>query len=275
MATAVYKSLNEIIDSLMLDSKTFDNYLSDVEPHTILQYARLGLREVIMKDTAAMHSLRVDVIDYRATLPNDFVRLERLSALNAAGTLTLIAANKNISTANALLLDDMDVILLDDSGVQLTGDGDTDIDRSKITSYKWDDPISKAFLNRGSWGSGYFNPTYDYFNINPTFARGVGFKVDVDKGIIQFQGEELETVVIDYIYDPTKNVGSNDQLQIHSLFALPLQHWIYNEIISRKRSVPLGEKERAAKALRKSLLEAKLAKNTPSVSDILRVTNAK
>lgn len=275
MANAIFKSLNEVIDSLYIGSLDEDSYLSDVKRPIIQMWARKGLREFITKETASMQHMRLDVVNNRVRFPDDFVRLLSLSKINDCGTLTLLATDKKIPVANKFLLDDNGVILLDESGVQLTGDGDSDIDRTGGTCYNYDTVNPPVANTSHVYNSQYYNSAFDYYNINPKFARGISFNIDIDKGVIQFFGEAPESVVLGYVYDPTKNVGVNEELEIHSLFALALEDWVYSRIVAKKRSVPLNEKLRAAKEAKKSLLEAKLAKNTPSVQEIMRVTNLK
>jgi hypothetical protein len=274
--TAEYRNANEIIKSLYLDTLDEDSYIHEVKRYIIQKYVRSGVQEFIAKYTANTKSVMIPIVDHRVKLPKDFLRLWRLSIVNECGTLSLLAASNKIPIANQFLLDDQGVQLLGSGGEELMGDGDLDYS-GEGCNIKFDDLSHRLLTGSSCIATGYFNPSNQYYSINPTFVRGLSYRVDPEKGVIQMYGDDsvTDSVVVDYSYDVLKNISDMDLLSINSLFADALEKWVYLKMISRKRSVPLNEKTRAERDLKKSLLEARLAKNTPSVQDIISITNLK
>jgi hypothetical protein len=274
--TAEYSSVNDIIRSLYLDTLDNDNYLAGVKRYVLQRYARLGVKEFTSKFTANSKSALLPIVDHTVKLPNDFLRLWRLSKINECGLLTLLSSSNKIPIAKSFLLDDQGVQLLGDGGEELMGDSDFNMDGNGCY-LPFDDNSHRLLTNSSCYSTGYFNPSNQFYNINPTFVRGLSYRVDPDKGIIQLYGDVSKTknVVVDYSFDVTKNISTMDNLKINTLFSNALEKWVYYEIISRKVSVPLNEKLRAKKELRETLLDAKLSKNMMSVQDIIKITNMK
>jgi len=274
--TAEYRSANDVIRALYLETLDEDSFIHGVKRYVIQRYVRHGVREFTSKYTTNAKSVAIPVIDHRVKLPKDFLKLWRLSYVNDCGTLTLLTTSNKIPIANQFLLDDQGIQLLGDAGEELMGDGD--INGSGENCYlEFDDYSHQLLTGSSCYSTGYFNPSNQFYSINPTFARGLAYRIDPEKGFIQLFGDtsQVETVVVDYSFDVLRNISSMDYLNIHTLFADALEKWAYHEIISRKRNVPMNEKLRAKKEVKQALLEAKLAKNTPSVQEIISITNLK
>ena len=267
--SAVYQSLNSIIDNVYLETLSEDSYLSNSPRYMIQRFARLGLKELSLKgQSPTVKALRLAVNDSNGvTLPRDYIKYLRVSWINEIGDLIPIGVNNSISTANQYLLDHLDNILLDNNDIELLGSGDQDIDREAL---RFDYSTSPFFGDPHFYDGRYLNNSV---NINQTFKGGVEFKEDKINDKIQFAGTKLETVVLEYLYDPFKNVGDVEELEVNQMFGYALEKWIYHEMISNKRSVPDREKYRAEKALKKALLEARISNNIPVLLDIVKMTN--
>ena len=266
------KSVNEIIDSLMIRfTLNEDSYLSNVSKYLIQEYARLGVREITEKHTAQVKGLRISVTDSNSiALPHDYVGMLRVSELTTCGTLIPIAVNMKMSVASAYLLDNLDRIMLNSNDVPILSSGDSGIDRT--CSYSFDYSTVPYYADSENYTQ---SATNSYMSINNTFSSGVTYKEDLESENIQFSGRQLDEVVLEYTYNPVSSIGDITKLTVHELFADALEKWIYNEIVSQSRNVQPYEKSRAEKALRKSLLEAKLSKNGLKVYDLISVTNLK
>ena len=268
-STATYRNVNEVIDNLLLMSKDESSHLYDVPPFLIRSFARKGVREMVMKQIGNVRGLRIDVntVTNTVELPQDYVKYIRVSKVNECGTLQPIAINNNTMTASQYLRDHLNDILLDSDGIPLRGSGDSDIDRF-CTSYSFDNSVSSNTTDA------YISTSY-YTNINNTFVSGVTFVEDDTRGILQLSGTGVESVVVEYIFDPYKETADKDDLEINTLYADALERYVYKELISRRRSTTVDslEKVRAERDYNKAIFEAKLYHKTPALQDIIRVTN--
>jgi len=275
---SVFRSIKEIIDSLELNKLDSDNVISNAPRWYIKKLAVKGVKEFTEKETAQVGSLRMTVGDNnQITLPADYVKYLRISELNVdTGMLHPIAVNGSITTANSYLLDNLGKILLDDDGVELTGSGDTDVDRFN-TSYDFNYSGCGCYLDPqfyyGNWGS--YGGYCDYYNINHSFVRDISFREDVTNNIIQFQGRQLETVILEYKIDPLKNVGDVEDLEIDELFGDALEKYIVKEIVLPRRSVDKGNKYIAKQEYKEAILKAKIEKLTPDINSLTSTTNLK
>jgi hypothetical protein len=269
--SAIYESLNKVIDRVFLKTLLEDSYLANVPRWAIQKVVRIGFKELSLKGSApSVKSLRLNVQDNNAVnFPVDYLKYLRISWINEIGDLIPIGVNTSITTANQYLLDHQDQILLDNNDIPLVGSGDQDIDREVL---RFNHSTTSPYLGDQHYYDGrYFND--DTQNINPTFYGGTEFREDEVNNRIQFAGEKLDTIVLEYLYDPFVNVGNMDELQIPQMFSFALEKWAYNELISGMRSVDKGERQLADREARRTLLEAKLANNIPTINDIIKMTN--
>ena len=267
--SAKYKDLNDIIESVYLDTLDEDSYLSNTKRYIIQRFVRLGMKELSLKGSyPTVKPLRLTVKSNNSIeLPEDYVKYLRVSWINEVGDLVPIAVNNNIPTANAYLLDHLDQILLDNNSIPLVGSGDTDVDREAL---RFDYSTAPYLADSHYYDGRLFNNSV---NINQKFKGGTEFREDEINNRIQFAGNKLTTVVLEYLYDPIINVGNLDGLKVPVMYYFYLLKWIFHELISGKRSVPDHRVERAAKELRKAEIEAGLASKMPTLDDIIKVTN--
>jgi hypothetical protein len=274
---SVNRKLSEIIDALEIATYDSDSLIHNVKRSVLQRYAVKGLREFIEKSKIGeVRGLKRDVYENNSIdLPEDYMKYVRISEVTDCGKLVPLAVDASISTANVYLLDHLDRILLDDDGVALLGSGDEDINRNCTIDF---DYSNCPFYGNTDYYSGYYGnyaSFFQYRNMNNTFVPDVKFKEDVFNNKIQFSGRQLTEVVVEYIYDPMKSAGSVDDLDIHAMFADALEKYVIKEIIGNKRSVNLGEKERARRDYREAILEAKIAKNIFTSDDLSSTTNLK
>lgn len=267
--SAKYKDLNDVIESVYLDTLDEDSYLSNTKRYIIQRFVRLGMKELSLKGSyPTVKPLRLTVKSNNSIeLPVDYIKYLRVSWINEVGDLVPIAVNNSITTANAYLLDHLDQILLDNNSIPLVGSGDTDVDREAL---RFDYSTAPYLADSHYYDGRLFNNSV---NINQKFKGGTEFREDIINDRIQFAGVKLTTVVLEYLYDPFLNVSNMDALEVSTMFAFALEKWVYSELISKKRSVPRYEKLDAKRDVKKALLEAKLASAMPTLDDIIKVTN--
>ncbi len=276
MSNSIYRSVSEVIDSLDIEAQDPDSFLSNTKRYHIAMIAREGLKTMMDESaTAEVRGLKMNVTEKNyIDLPLDYVKYLRVSELTDCGKLIPIAVDATIHTANSYLLDNLDRILLDDDGVALLGNDDDDVDRN---CYNFDYTGCPSYYDtryyHNYYGSyGLFN---QYYSINHSFSGGVKFKEDKFNNRIQFTGKKLTQVVVEYVADPLKSVGHVDDLEIKTQYADALKKYVYKEIVGRRRSVPMNEKERARRDYREAFINAKIATNIFSISDLTSTTNLK
>jgi len=281
--TATYRKLNDIIDNVYLDTMDEDSFISNTSRYHIIRFARQGLKELTAKFTSEVKKIRLDVSSSNTViLPHDYIRYLRVSEVTKSGKLIPISIDTSIMVGNTYLLDNLSRILLNDNGIPLLSSADYDINRT--TEYSFDYSTCSGF---GDYH--YYNGAYtvgDYSNggtsafphdyerhiqIDNVVASGVGFREDPNEGILQMQGRKLDSVVVEYMYNPAKSIHDLDKLEIEEVFSRTLEKYIYMELITRKRTVPNIEKEKARRDYREARMESKLTMS-PTVDDVMRIT---
>jgi len=273
---SITRSVNDIIDSLVAESKQNDSYLSNTPRWAIQKWVRSGLQEITEKYVSQVRALRlpVTVTSNSVELPLDYVKLLRISEFTENGVLIPIGVDASIMSGNEYLLDNLDNILLDSDGIALLGSADTGINREY---YTFDYTSCPYYGSQQYYNGGYsdYAAYWEYYNMNNTFAPAVRYTLDEFNNKIQLSGRNVGEVMVEYSFNPIMSVGSMSDLQIHRYFADALERYAYNELVAKKRSVPLGEKERARRDYREALMLARLTKDSPSINAITFVTNLK
>jgi hypothetical protein len=274
---SVYRPVNDIINRLWAQASMEGDYLSTTPRWAIQLRARQGLQEFIEKYTSQVRSMRLTVKDNNwVELPHDFIKLLGVSEFSECGKLRPIGVNTNILSANQYLLDNENRRLLDDNGIPLLGSADGDIDR-ECDKYDYGNACAfNSYLYRTPYYSNYAS-LFRYYNINDSFVKDIEYKLDTNNDKIQFSGRNPEEVIVDYSYNPMLSDGEVKNLEIHRYFADALEKYVYYQIVATKRDniVPQREKFRAQKAYEKSLLEARLHKNSPTFQLLKYTTNLK
>lgn len=238
-----FTTLRQIVDDFIvtLDGDDFVNNASD---SAIRNVALRGIREFGFDVTSKVKSLK-RTVDSNNTieLPDDYVDIVKMGAVDSDGILRVFGENKNINYSRR-----MEVAADDTNGTRTdTFDaGPLNIDANSIS----DRVDAKDATSDNS------SNDYDYYIFeNYIFQGGIGrmyglggghlrgeYRINLDQNRIEIDTEsDVSEVVLEYVADEARSTNP----VVHVYAEEALRCYIYYKLCERKSTVPANEKARA------------------------------
>jgi len=258
-----WTTLKDIIDSVELEAQDDDSYLKNVKRSQIIYQAKRGIQEIHRKASNSVRNIEITVPDSLVfPLPQDYLNYAKVSLVvndDATGSKRLVPLdiNENINIATGLLQDDEGNLLFDDDGYQLTAD----------SSNAYNMPYKKySFYDGGG-----------QFMLDTSKLSKYGeFTIDKERGKILFGSENYgQEIVFQYISDGLSDQLTESEIKISKIIQESVKDFIYYYLIKQKRNVSGTEKERARRAYRTTLHQAKLDTANFDLNEISRVVRSK
>ena len=230
-----YIKLSDVINDFLigLDGNDYAAHASDA---AIRNYALRGLREMGFDMLQVIRSLKIDVTNNTATLPDDYVDWSKVGFVGTDGIVYVLAENKNINISQKYSKVNGNTYDSDGDGLN-----DREDDKTSTTGAPTDDSLESSMNN-------YIFRNYVY-NGDGGRLYGVGgghfpgeFRINLDQNRVELKtNNSVSQIVMEYVADEARS--SNPQVHVYAEEAL--NAYIYYRLIERKAAVPANEKARA------------------------------
>lgn len=237
-----YTTLRQVIDDFMI-TLDGDDYISNVSDAAIRNIALRGIREFGFDVTPKVKSIKRSIESNNTVrLPDDYVDIVKIGAVDNDGILRVFGENKNINYSRRM------ESFSDDPTSQTTvfDAGPLNIPANSIGD-RIDD---KAATSDDSTNE------YDYYIFeNYIFQGGIGrlyglgggnlrgeYRINLDQNRIEVDtNSDFSEIVLEYVADEARS--SNPAVHVYAEEAL--RSYIYYKLCERKSTVPANEKARA------------------------------
>ena len=243
-----YVTLRQVINDYII-TLDHDDYGSNASDYAIRNIALRGVREFGFDISARVKSIKLDVqSNNTVTLPDDYVDIVKLGAVDSNGILRVFRQNKNINYSRRI--------------VQDTTADSTNTDDTILTTDSDEGPLdisNNLILNRedakGATETGGTNELDYYVFENYLYQGGLGrlygaggayapgdYRINLDQNRIELDTESgTSELVLEYIADEARSTNP----VIHVYAEEALRCYIYYKLCERKSTVPANEKVRA------------------------------
>jgi len=231
-----YIPLSDVINDFIIGMDGND-YAAHAGDAVIRNYALRGLREMGFDMLKVIRSLKLDVSNNTAVLPDDYVDWTKVGLVGTDGIVYVIGENKNLNISQKYSK-------VNGSTYDSDGDGlnDREDDKSSTGSSTGnDDGINSGF-------DSYLFRNYVY-NGESGRLYGVGgghlggeFRINMDQNRVELKSNgNISQLVMEYVADEARSANP----QVHVYAEEALNAYIYYRLIERKAAVPANEKQRA------------------------------
>ena len=230
-----YIKLSDVINDFILaiDGNDYAAHASDA---VIRNYALRGLREMGFDMLKVVRSLKLDVTNNTAVLPDDYVDWCKVGVVGTDGIVYVLGENKNINISQKYSTVNGNTYDSDGDGLN-----DREDDKTSTGAAGGSDSITDSF-------NSYLFRNYVYGNEHGTLY-GVGgghyegeFRINLDQNRVELKTNTSVTkLVMEYVADEARSADP----QVHIYAEEALNSYIYYRIIERKAAVPSNEKSRA------------------------------
>lgn len=238
-----YTTLRQIVDDFII-TMDGDDYISNVSDSAIRNVALRGIRELGFDVSAKVKSIKrtIDTTNSTVELPDDYVDIVKIGAVDADGILRVLGENKNINYSMRMETADDD----DTSQTNTFDSGPLNIPANQIG----DRVEAKSATSNDSTND------YDYYIFeNYIFQGGIGrmyglgggnlqgeYRLNLDQNRIEIDtASDFSELVLEYIADEARS--SNPTVHVYAEEAL--RSYMYYKLCERKSTVPANEKARA------------------------------
>ena len=250
-------TLKEVVDEMMIETTDTDSYLVSTPRSKILIEAKNGVRELnrAVKKTISALEITVNPKLFFA-LPQDYVDWVAVSVVGEDFKLYPLNINTQMLTAVGVLQDNNYDLLFNNDGELAMADS-SNIYNKQFNKYEFaQNAIStgRAFLDTSK------------------LAAFGEFNIDTERGVISFDSTMVDKeVVLHYISDGMQMQDLKDtDVKIHKDLKELLIEYIYMKCVSRRRSVPMNEKDRAKGSYKSLLHKAKIDRAQFNIDEIVR-----
>jgi hypothetical protein len=231
-----YVELNDVINDFVIGMDGND-YAAHAGDAVIRNYALRGLREMGFDMLKVIRSLKLDVTNNTAVLPDDFVDWSKIGVVGSDGIVYVLGENKNInmsqkySTVNGNTYDsDGDGLNDREDDKTATGGaaGQSDGLTSSMNSF-----IFRNYIYNGDGGR--------LYGIGGGHYEG-DFRINLDQNRVELKtNSDISQLVMEYVADEARSLNP----RVHVYAEEALNSYIYYRLIERKAAVPANEKQRA------------------------------
>jgi hypothetical protein len=230
-----YIPLSDVINDFIIGMDGND-YAAHAGDAVIRNYALRGLREMGFDMLKVIRSLKIDVSNNTATLPDDFVDWIKVGVVGDDQLIYVLGENTNINISQKYAT-------VNDKTYDSDGDGLLDRTDSKgSTSGK----SGQDNLSDGFDSSLFRNYVYNG-DVGRLYGIGGGryegeFRINLDQNRIELKSnEDVSQIVVEYVADEARSANP----QVHVYAEEALNSYIYYRLVERKAAVPANEKQRA------------------------------
>ena len=254
--------LNTVIDGLIL-SNGDSSYIGERDR---VRATLIAMRWLQDNNSAAGTNIRFSELavgdDSKVYPPADFMDYIGVYTYSADGYLLPLFVNDNINLGESYVEDENQLIVVDDNGYAISTYATPRPDNSTTYSYygaNIDTMGGRTHYNirRGEVS---YNGIYRYDKANRCF---------------QINGAPTTMVVVEYISDPILRYKLNldiGGLCVHKHYQATLQAYIYSELISNNRYVPMGVKRDAENKYKRMYLLAK--RRSLKLNELIQIIRA-
>ena len=255
-----YVLLSTVIDNLLLDATEEDSFIKNASPALIRKYARQGLKELSFGFQNEIKGIEILIgNDLQMILPQDFVSLKSISAIDNNNNLRLLSQNKYINISKRLSKDAAGELTFDSNGKAQR------IDDKNAYNTPYNGEVLLA------------NEGHGFFGIDSTKITNGDFKVDKRRGMIVFSSNlKNRSIVIEYTSDGLEESSLNGaDISLHKYLEAPLSDWIYYACIRRRRNVPANRIQEALLRFKTTRHQAKILFANLNFAEVSRVVRSK
>jgi len=229
-----YIPLSDVINDFIIgmDGNDYAAHAGDV---VIRNFALRGLREMGFDMLKVIRSLKLDVSNSTATLPDDYVDWTKIGLVSGDGLVYVLGENKNINMSQKYSKV---------NGSTYDSDGDGLLERE-------DDKTATSGTSGDNISGGFDSYVFRNYVYNGEAGRlyGMGggkyegeFRINLDQNRVELSSNgDFSQIVMEYVADEARS--SNPQVHVYAEEAL--NAYIYYRLIERKAAVPANEKQRA------------------------------
>lgn len=250
--------LNEVVREMLMEAKDPDSFLHNTTDQLILFNIRNAYTHLITngKMKGSVLSLTIDLIGgWKLPLPDDYIKYVRLSGMDDDGKIHELFLGDFINISGSYLLDQNNEMLFDDQGIPLKGR-----DYSYVDAYGNYGDLGTSCSDVATYGREYS------LKSGVKTAHGQ-YKFDYKNRLIVIIDSPYTSFVLDYIADPTHFYDSGlSDIYVFKVWKDAIKSLAYSNLIARKRTVPLNEKQRAEVEHLK-LTKAAILTNAPSLQE--------
>lgn len=254
-----FRTLKDFVDEFMIETTDEDSYLSNVPRSKIVTQAVAGIRVLNREIKKTVKAVEMSVgPEMYLILPQDYVDWVRVSVIDQQGHLQPLNINVRINRAIGYLQDDNGEILFDEQGYILQADANNYLGKP-YAKYQF-----TSNLNGGC------------FELDTSKLSIYGeFFIDEERGTIAFSSDlEDKEIVLEYISDGLEARDIDEKaITINKQLIEALSDWVYSECISKRRSVPANEKQRARSRYKSTLHKTKIDAANFDINQISRILN--
>tara|TARA_R100000406_G_C3104476_1_gene122825 strand:+ start:732 stop:1547 length:816 start_codon:yes stop_codon:yes gene_type:complete len=230
-----YIPLSDVINDFIIGMDGND-YAAHAGDAVIRNFALRGLREMGFDMLKVIRSLKLEVSNNTATLPDDYVDWSKVGVVGTDGLVYVLSENKNINISQKYSKINGSVYDSDGDGLNERED-----DKTSTGTKASSDSISDGFDS-----SLFRNYVYNG-EVGRLYGIGGGnyegeFRVNLDQNRLEIKSNsDVSELVMEYVADEARS--SNPQVHVYAEEAL--NSYIYYRLIERKAAVPANEKQRA------------------------------
>lgn len=240
-----YVTLRQVINDyiITMDEDDFATHMSDA---AIRNLALRGIREFGFDVSARVKSIKINIeSNNTAILPDDYVDIVKLGAVDDEGFLRVFRQNKNLNYSRKILqesgVDTTSTSISQDGPLNITSNETLNREDDKTSTTNSSDPdsgdlefyIFENYLHQGGLGR--------LYGAGGSYAPGQ-YRINLDQNRIEIDTDgDATDVVLEYIADEARSTNP----VIHVYAEEALRCYIYYKSCERKSTVPAGEKKRA------------------------------
>ncbi|MGV6830319.1 MAG: hypothetical protein ACWA5P_01995 [bacterium] len=267
-----YISLDEIINTVVLETQNDDSLLKNVKRSTILAHAKRGVKE--LNKHTANDILAVEITvgdDLKVVLPQDYVNYVRVSLVTDDYKLVPLNINYNINVAQGYLQDHDYNLLFDNEGCVLTADASNAYNKP-FKIFEFDNceiPIGHT--------TSYNNAGAAWRTDTSKISRHGEFVIDERRGAIVFSSNlSGREIVLEYVSDGLQwqNIDSGD-ITVHKYISEALIAWIEYHCIRNKRHVTRYDKRDKLREYKTLLHQAKMQRAGVNMIEVEKALRSK
>ena len=252
--------LDEVIRELLLESHDEDSYLHNTSETQIIFHTRNAFTNLLYVDgmNGFMNNLMIDLeYGWRLTLPEDYIKFVKLSGVDDTGGLHPLFVDNSINDSTFRLKNESGEYLLDSDNKLLLG---------RLTTGGSSSANTEALTGTGIFGRNY-NLTTGVATINGQY------KLSLQDRSFTITDSPFSSFVLQYISDPSTFTDAGvSQVTVKKEWKEAIKLKAYFEIISKRRKVPMNEKQNAERLSAKAIQKARLT-SAPTFREYLQYFN--
>ena len=230
-----YTPLSDVINDFIIGMDGND-YAAHASDAVIRNFALRGLREMGFDMLKVIRSLKLDVTNNTAVLPDDYVDWTKVGVVGTDGVVYVLGENKNLNISQKYSK-------VGGNTYDSDGDGllDREDDKTATSGNANGDSVSEGFNSYLFRNYIYDGQKGGLYGIGGGHYEGE-FRINMDQNRVELKSNSnFSQLVMEYVADEARSANP----QVHVYAEEALNAYIYYRLIERKAAVPANEKQRA------------------------------